>query len=291
LPGTDPGHLPGPFPPGTTERTLPVGEVSLHLIATAGAPARPGLFLVPGYTDHAGRYGEAFRYFHDRGHAVWAMDPRGHGASSGPRGFVPRFERYLDDLGVALSVAQAEAPAAGWVLLGHSTGGLMVLAALQERGAAAPFDAVAGVVVTCPLLRLKRRTPLWQLGVAAVATRLMPCLSLPVLAPYVHSHDPEQVRLRAADPLIFHSVNARWYEEVRAAAARVVARPEALGLPVLGLQAGIDPVVDAGAARAFFARCPRGRYVEYPGMYHEILLEQDRARVYRDIALWLDALG
>jgi acylglycerol lipase len=291
LPGTDPGHLPGPFPPGTTERTLPVGEVSLHLIATAGAPARPGLFLVPGYTDHAGRYGEAFRYFHDRGHAVWAMDPRGHGASSGQRGYVPRFEAYVDDLGAALSLAQAETPAAGWVLLGHSTGGLVVLAALQERAGEAPFDAVTGVVASCPYLRLGRGIPWWQRAIGVVAGRLAPRFSLPMLAPYVHSHDPEQVRLRAADPRIFHSVNARWYDEVRAAAWRVAARPEALQLPVLGLQAGADPVVDPAAAREFFARCPRVRYVEYPGMYHEILLEQDRARVYRDIALWLDALG
>jgi len=291
LPRTDPGPLPGPFPPGTTEHTLPAGDVQIHLIASPGAPARPALFLLPGYTDHAGRYGDTFRHFHDRGHAVWGMDLRGHGRSSGQRGYVPRFERYLDDLGVALACAQKETPAAGWVLLGHSTGGLIVLAALQERGAVAPFDAVAGAVVTCPLLRLGRNVRWWQRAVGVVAGRLAPRLSLPVMAPYVHSHDPEQVRLRAADPLIFHSVNARWYEEVQAAAARVAARPEALELPVLGLQAGADPVVEPAAARDFFARCPRGRYVEYPGMFHEILLEQDRAKVFREIARWLDGLG
>lgn len=291
MPGTDPGPAPGPFPRGTTERTLPAGEVRIHLIATPGAPARPAVFLVPGYTDHAGRYGELFAHLHDRGHAVWGMDPRGHGRSSGQRGYVRRFADYLDDLAAALSAARAEAPAAGWVLLGHSTGGLMILAALLDRGDRAPFDRVAGAVLTCPLLRLRRNVPWWQRAVGVVGGRILPRLSLPVMAPYDHSHDPEQVRLRAADPLIFHSVNARWYQEVQAAAARVAARPEALELPVLGLQAGADPVVEPAAARAFFARCPRGRYVEYPGMYHEILLEQDRTRVFGEIARWIDALG
>jgi lysophospholipase len=246
---------------------------------------------VPGYTDHVGRYADLFSHFHARGHAVWGADLRGHGRSSGQRGYVPRFERYLDDLAAALSTAQREAPAGGWVLLGHSTGGLIVLAALLMRGAEAPFDAVAGAVTTCPLLRLGRSAKPWQRAVGAVAARVMPRLSLPVLTPYDHSHDPEQVRLRAADPLIFHRVNARWYHEVRGAAAWVMERPEALSVPVLGLQAGADPVVDPAAARAFFGRCPKGRYVEYPDMYHEILLEQDRARVFGEISSWLDALG
>jgi len=301
LPGCDggppphpfpPGTPPHPFPPGTTEQTLSTGGVRLHLRASPGAPARPALFLVPGYTDHAGRYPDLFAHFHARGHAVWGMDLRGHGRSSGQRGYVPRFEAYLDDLAAALSTARATCPAAGWVLLGHSTGGLIALAALLARGAEAPFDAVAGVVVTCPLLRLGGASARpWQRAVGAVAARVMPRLSLPVTAPYPHSHDPEQVRLRAADPLIFHRVNARWYHEVRTAAARVLARAETLSAPALGLQAGADPVVDPAATRDFIARCPRGRYVEYPDMYHEILLEQERAKVYREIALWMDALA
>jgi len=286
-----PDGPPHPFPPGTSEQDLQAGDVRLHLTASPGAPARPGLFLIPGYTDHAGRYADLFAYFHARGHAVWGMDLRGHGRSSGRRGYVPRFACYLDDLAAALGRAQAQAPAAGWVLVGHSTGGLVALAALMERGAEAPFDAVTGAALTCPLLRLGRSAKAWQRAVGIVAARVLPRLSLPVLAPYEHSHDPEQVRLRKADPFIFQSVNARWYQEVRAAAARVMAHPEALTVPVLGLQAGDDPVVAPEGARAFFARCPKARYVEYPGMYHEILLEQDRARVYREIGLWIDGLG
>jgi len=293
LPGTDPAG--NPFPPGTAERTLEAPDVRpgvhLHLIHSPGAPARPAVFLVPGYTDHAGRYGDTFTYLHARGHAVWGMDTRGHGRSSGPRGYVARFADYVDDLAAALALARKETPAAGWVLLGHSTGGLIALAALLDRGGEAPFDAVAGIAVTCPLLRLARRVPLWQRAVGAVAARLLPRLSLPVMAPYDHSHDPEEVRRRAADPLIFHSVNARWFHEAEVTAARVGARAEALTVPILGLQAGADPVVDAATTRDFIARCPRGRYVEFPDMYHEILLEQERGRVFREIGLWLDELA
>lgn len=247
----------------------------------------PALFLVPGYTDHVGRYGETFAYFHARGHAVWGMDTRGHGRSSGRRGHVDRFERYLDDLERALVAARGAHGSGRWVLLGHSTGGLIVLAALLERGGREPFDAIAGTVVTCPYLRLARAVPLWQRALGAVAARLMPWLSLPVLAGYEHTHDPELAARRRADPLIFRSVNARWYQETRAAGARVRGGAEALDRPLLALQAGDDPVVDIGATRDFAARCPKGRYIAYPGMYHEILMETERRRVWEDIAAWM----
>jgi alpha-beta hydrolase superfamily lysophospholipase len=261
----------------------------LHLLVAPGDAARPALFLVPGYTDHVGRYGETFAFFRARGHAVWGMDLRGHGHSSGRRGHVDRFDRYLDDLESAVAAARSAHGDGRWVLVGHSTGGLIVLAALLARGGRAPFDAVAGAVVTCPYLRLARAVPLWQRAVGAVAARLTPWLSLTVLAGYEHTHDPVEAARRRADPLIFHTVNARWYHETRRAGERVRAGAEALALPVLALQAGADPVVDASATRDFAARCPRGRYIAYPGMFHEVLLETDRRRVWDDIAAWLDA--
>lgn len=291
-PGSErrPGAPPPPFPEGTTEQIVAAGGQRLRLLGRAGDPARPALFLVPGYSDHVGRYGETFAHFAARGHGVWGMDPRGHGTSTGQRGYVRRFARYLDDLGAALAVAREAEGARRWVLLGHSTGGLIVLAALLDRGGQAPFDAAAGAVVTCPLLRLARRAQGWQRAVGAVAARLLPRLSLPVLPLMAHSHDPEEVRRRAGDPLIFHLANARWYHEVNRTAAEVRARAEALSLPLLALQAGADPVVDAQATRDFATRCAHGRFVLFPDMYHEILMEQERARVWDEIGAWLEAL-
>lgn len=253
-------------------------------------PRRPALFLVPGYTDHVGRYGETFAHFRAAGHPVWGMDLRGHGRSSGPRGFVRRFADYVDDLAAGLSAATEAEPGRRWVPVGHSTGGLVALKAVIERGGEAPFDAVAGVVVTCPLLKLRRRVSVGQRLAGRVGSRLFPRLSLPALPGYAHSHDPEAVRARAADPMIFVTVNARWYTESLAAAAAVAARAEAVPVPLLALQAGADPVVDPAATRAFAARCPQGRYIEYPDMYHEVLLELDRARVWADVESWLAAL-
>lgn len=262
----------------------------LHLAGVAGEAGRPALFLVPGYTDHVGRYGETFTHFRRAGCSVWGMDPRGHGRSSGLRGYVRRFAVYVDDLERTLGEAQALDPGRRWVLLGHSTGGLTALTAVLERGGEGPFPAVAGAVAVCPPLKIRRHVPAYQRFLGRVGSALLPWLSLPATPDYANSHDPEAERERREDPLMFHTVNARWYMEVQRAAARLMPRAAELSLPLLGLQSGDDRVVDPQVARAFFARCPRGRYLEYPGMYHELLLETVRPRVWADIEAWLAAL-
>jgi len=264
--------------------------VRIHLAGAAGAPGRPALFLIPGYTDHIGRYGETFGHFLGAGFSVWGMDPRGHGRSTGLRGYVRRFGQYVDDLEAGLAAATEADGGRRWVLVGHSTGGLTALSALLERGGAGPFAAVAGAAVVCPPFRIRRRITRLQWFLGRAGSRLCPWLSLPATPDYANSHDPEAERERREDPLMFRTVNARWFMEVQRAAARIVPRAAELRIPVLGLQAGDDRVVDPAAARDFFARCPKGRYVEYPEMYHELLLETIRPRVWADMEAWLAAL-
>jgi acylglycerol lipase len=262
----------------------------LFLTGAAGTPGRPALFLIPGYTDHVGRYGETFTHFLNAGCSVWGMDPRGHGRSTGPRGYVRRFGVYVDDLARALAEAQALDPGRRWVLVGHSTGGLTALTALLERCGEEPFGAVAGAVVVCPPLRIRRHVTAVQRFLGRVGSALLPWLSLPAPPDYANSHDPEAERERREDPLMFRTVNARWYMEMQRAAAHLLPRAAELDLPLLGLQADDDRVVDPAVSRDFFARCPRARYVDYPEMYHELLLETVRPRVWADMEAWLAEL-
>jgi alpha-beta hydrolase superfamily lysophospholipase len=293
LPGCDPvpGSVPYPFPEAVAHRLIPAADgISLHLAGGGpGAPGRPALFVVPGYSDHLGRYAETFTRFLDAGHAVWGMDPRGHGLSGGPRGYVRRFGVYVDDLATALAAAAGEVQDRPWVLLAHSTGALVALTALLERPPRPPFEGVSGAIFTSPLLRIGRPVTWLQRFLAWAGSALVPRLSLPAAPREAHTHDPEMARRWREDPLMFRIANARWYTEARAAMARVRPRAAELTLPVLALQAGADRVVDPAAARDFFAHCPDARYVEYPGMYHEILLETDRARVWDEMARWLAA--
>ena len=49
-------------------------------------------------------------------------------------------------------------------------------------------------------------------------------------------------------------------------------------IPITVVAAGDDLLVDNAGVRTVTARLPRGRYVEIPGAYHEILMETDPIR-------------
>ena len=55
-------------------------------------------------------------------------------------------------------------------------------------------------------------------------------------------------------------------------------RLETLDVPVVIVSAGRDRVVNSSAQRAAAGRLPRGRFVETPDAFHELLLESDERR-------------
>src|SRR5947209_4783068 len=79
----------------------------------AGVSAQPvwaTLVFVHGYGDHSGRYLHFLEWLARRGVACHAFDLRGQGQSTGRRGFVRRWEDYLEDLAsfFALDALRAE---------------------------------------------------------------------------------------------------------------------------------------------------------------------------------------
>ncbi len=80
--------------------------------------------------------------------AVYVPDLRGHGASAGRRGDVDYIGQLEDDLDDLLEVVRREHPGARVVLLGHSSGGGLVVRFAGGRRSA----PVAGYVLLAPFL-------------------------------------------------------------------------------------------------------------------------------------------
>src|SRR5262249_46922557 len=72
-----------------------------------GEPAA-AVLIVHGLKDHSDRYAGFAKALVEAGFAVYALDLRGHGDSSGDRVWVARFDDYLDD--VAQVLAQVKEP-------------------------------------------------------------------------------------------------------------------------------------------------------------------------------------
>jgi alpha-beta hydrolase superfamily lysophospholipase len=81
----------------------------------------------------------------------------------------------------------------------------------------------------------------------------------------------------------------RWFNEVRAAQARIRAAAGRLTVPTLMQVVGQDRIVSTEVSLAFAAESKAIEVRRYEGLYHELFLEPERDRVIADLRDWVVA--
>jgi alpha-beta hydrolase superfamily lysophospholipase len=101
-----------------------------------------------GYGEHQGRYARLIAALTGQGRAVYALDHRGHGRSTGPRATVERFDDFVDDLSRLDDRARTAHPGTPSSSSGTPLGGLIALRyALRYR------DELHGPALSAPAVR------------------------------------------------------------------------------------------------------------------------------------------
>jgi acylglycerol lipase len=282
-------------PPVHEESTIASGELRLHThrVRPTGAPPRALLRIIHGYGEHGGRYLAFMRWMAERGIACEAVDLRGHGCSPGSRGYVSRWEEYLEDVAAFLRTPAPEGDAengspAPLYVLGHSHGGL-IAAAAGERGIFAQAG-VAGCILCSPYLGTRIPLSPGKRLLAIVANRLWPSMRVKTgLQEQWLTSDPEMKAESRSDALLCRTATPRWYAGLKDARARTISRASAFTLPLLCLAGEDDRVADPSATADFFRRAgsaDKSLYV-YPNRVHELLRETGRDRIFAEILGWI----
>ena len=249
---------------------------------------RRGVVLVMhGYGEHSSRYDHVATALVRSGYEVMAIDARGHGKSTGQRGYVERFSRYVDDLSELKRRARARWPELPLFILGHSNGGLIALQYALRKP-----DGVKGFLISSPLLAGAVAVPVVKEVAGKVMSRVLPVVSLPSgLTGAMVSHLPEVIEEYDRDALNFGVANSRWFTEMAAAAAGVRERARDLDQPFYFAVAGADEVVNPEATKEVFHRLGSSdRELEmYRGLFHEILNEGEWVEILREMILWMEA--
>ena len=247
---------------------------------------RASVLLVHGFGEHSGRYEHVGRWLAERGFAVHAYDHLGHGRSSGIRCHVERFDQYLDDLALVLEAVRKDAPGLPVLLIGHSMGGLIVASFARERR-----PDVRGLVLSGAALAVaagRTRFQMWLArGLRSIAPRLSMAsgLDLDGLA-----SDPKVLEAYLADPLVERKLTVSLAAELMGAVERTAPRGADIALPLLAMHGSDDTLTSASGSEQFAAAAPRGRFVLYPGLRHEIFNEPSYERVLGDAAAFFDEL-
>jgi lysophospholipase len=257
---------------------------------------RGSILFQAGRGDVFEKYLETFGHWHARGWAIGSFDWRGQGGSgrcgANPRcGHIERFALFHADLAAYWADWRARTPGPH-VLIGHSMGGFLALRGLIDGS----VDPAAAVLVA-PMLGLKGPIPS-ALGerLARLTRRLgdparpawkgneRPATTETRAALLTHDADryADELWWQAADPALMTGPPSwNWVAEAFAETRMLRADPrvDRLQVPVLGLIADADGLVDARAAHRVLDQLPAGRTIAFGGeAAHELLREVDAVR-------------
>jgi acylglycerol lipase len=271
-----------------TQRAVPGPALYFTSSMPEGTP-KALLGIVPGYADHAARYAHVMDFWAERGIGSVAIDLRGHGRATGPRGHIAHFDEYLDDAAeLARLLADRARPNGRDVplfLFGHSMGGLVAaLSAIESP------RTWRGLILSAPYMGLAMQVPLPKRVAGRIASRLAPRVALPTgLKGSDLTHDPVRVREHDEDPLVFPNATARWFRESTKAHARVLARAPSLEMPLFEVFGTGDRIAKLEAGRAFFdaAGSKDKTFDERVGLFHEVLNELEWKDVAGAIERWV----
>jgi alpha-beta hydrolase superfamily lysophospholipase len=272
---------------GYTDDGLP-----LHLRdwACPGTP-QGTVLIVHGLGEHIGRYAALAAELNRAGWFVTGYDQRGHGASGGARGFIPREHSLLGDLARIVDGVREQGRPGPLVLLGHSMGGLVASRFVAECLAAEPAAwsrAVDALVLSSPALQLDMNAG--QKLLLGAAGKLAPALAVGSgLQPEWISRDPQVVSAYEKDPLVHDRVTPRLVRFMLDSGELVRAQAARWRTPTLLLWAGADRCVAPAGSAAFAAAAPGAVVASqiYPALYHEIFNEPERAAVVARLTGWL----
>jgi alpha-beta hydrolase superfamily lysophospholipase len=269
---------PGAIAPTATPT---IGGLYAEQFLPAGTPK--GIVLIThGYAEHCGRYRELAHVIVQAGWAALSYDVRGHGQSPGVRGYIDRFDAYLEDLAAMQQAARALVSAGTpLVLLGHSHGSLITLRALADER---PPGDVKAAIISSPFLALRLQVPSYKKLLARVASRVAPKLAQPnALRVEDLTSDKMKQQERLADKLCFDIATARWFTEAAEAQDYVFANAARIKVATTWLVGGADPIADPDRARAVAAKVPGATYHDLVGLRHEVFNETGRDKVFAEV--------
>jgi len=282
----NPSLSPAAIKPARTEEFIAGGERQLFVRSWRPTEApRAVVAIVPGFSSHSGHYQWAAAQLTRNGYAVYAVDLRGRGKSSGPRFHVESFDDYLADVDTLLALARSREPALPVFLLGHSAGGVVATAYALEHQ-----RELAGLI--CESYALEVPAPAAVLGAVKWISRYLPRIRVLRLPNREFSRDPEVVAALDADPLIAgESQTALTVAQMLAGIARLKRGFATITLPVLIMHGSADKVTLPKGSELFHAQAGSADNTLrlYPGHYHDLFSDRDHEVPMGDLLQWLSA--
>ncbi|HEY5809655.1 MAG TPA: lysophospholipase [Povalibacter sp.] len=246
---------------------------------------RAALAIVHGFNSHGAYYEHFANAMANRGIAVYAVDLRGRGQSSGPRFDVQQFSDYVDDVHALVSTVRAREPSRPVFLLGHSAGGLIACEyALYHQ------QDLAGLI--CESFALDVPAPAAVLRIVRALAIIAPRVPVLTLSNVWFSRDESVVARMNNDVLIKDERQpARTVAAMVRASTHLRTSVARFSLPLLILHGSADAVTLPSGSEYFHEHAgSRDKTLQiFEGYYHDLINDHGHEHVVGRIHQWIEA--
>jgi alpha-beta hydrolase superfamily lysophospholipase len=245
---------------------------------------RAVVVICHGVNSHGGQYQWAGKQLAASGFAVYALDLRGRGKSSGERFYVENVADYVSDVAATIKLAKSRDPGLPVFLLGHSAGGVVSSTYTLDNQ-----SELAGFI--CESFAFRVPAPKFVLAIIKGLSRFAPRLRVLKLKNKDFSRDPKAVQALNDDPLTANEVQpAITVAALVRADERLRQEFPRIKLPVFILHGTADKATCPEGSQFFYDTVgSKDKTLKlYEGHFHDLLNDYGKDQVMADITGWID---
>ncbi|MDR0806223.1 MAG: bifunctional alpha/beta hydrolase/class I SAM-dependent methyltransferase [Enterobacteriaceae bacterium] len=220
---------------------------------------------------------------------MYAWDARGHGKTSGPRGYSPSLGTSVRDVDefVRYVAEQSHVAMENVIIIAQSVGAVLAATWVHDYA-----PKIRGMILASPAFKVKLYVPFARLGLGVMKNfRGLFYVNSYVKAHYL-THDKQRIDSFNQDPLITRSIAVNILLELYKTSERVVADASAITTPTQLLISGDDYVVHHKPQHQFYERLntPVKEKHILSGFYHDTLGEENRHLAFDKIRSFINKL-
>ncbi len=263
---------------------LTIGGESIYAEKHAVSDPKAVIVIIHGLGEHIGRYHWFIGKLNEAGFTAYGLDLYGHGQSSGDRGYLDEFQRFVDEAIYLVDYAKAENPSVPVFLFGHSMGGCIVSTVGEQTCGLVDGIILSGACTDVPPAAKKLQ------GIIKVLSKIAPKGKLGNSLGEFVSRDKAVVENYNTDPLNLKKLTFSLYNQFCVVGANN-SRDNAgkFTYPVIILHGSEDKLSEPSASVNFHKNISSSDKTlkMYEGLYHEILNEPEKEIVAKDIISWV----
>lgn len=240
------------------------------------------IVMIHGYGEHGAGYREMAEFFCSAGFGIYVFDLRGHGRSGGERGYVQRFEDYLEDLDLIFARIRDKEKQVPILLMGHDIGAVIAGAYTISRKPCVVGTILCSLPFELPLAN--RQLKLCHFAAKFMPRRLFGKAELAFLAFGETKPDLKDLGFEQS------GMPMRVISELVKACEQLMAEAEQLMGSLLIIHAGNDSYGPAARAQRLhdLALSFDKEFFLIEKAEHRLLAEGNKFDIWSRLAKWLD---